>query len=234
MGARCRRRPPETTLSYRRKHRSSAAAYTGFELSLTANLGSVVQLFFKTALEPTFSAAKSLSTPLVAGSHVYAFDFSVNPAWTGTVTQLRLDPSNAATSVSLDYIRPLVSSSLPAPPSALTAIAENDDQMILHWNDHSGNERGFVLERSLDGVNFTQIVQTPANVTSALDFGLKPERNYHYQVKAVNSHGSSAYAGAQAQTAAVVASDLWFSPAVGAADFTQLFTAPSAGRQGAA
>ena len=83
---------------------------------------------------------------------------------------------------------------LPAAPSALTATPTTT-QVKLTWTDNAaGNESGFVIQRSTDGVNFTQIGTTTTGVTTYTDStGLVAGTTYSYRVAATNSLGNSGY-----------------------------------------
>ena len=50
----------------------------------------------------------------------------------------------------------------PAAPTNLAATLQAGPQVRLTWRDNATNESGFVIERSTDGVNFTQIATAPA------------------------------------------------------------------------
>jgi hypothetical protein len=80
----------------------------------------------------------------------------------------------------------------PAAPTALAASAASGSQIDLSWADNSGNEDGFQIERSDDGVNFSSIATPPANTTTYADTGLTPNTTHHYRVRAYNSAGVSA------------------------------------------
>lgn len=66
------------------------------------------------------------------------------------------------------------------------------------WTDNSGNETGFILERSLNNAPFAMIGGGPlaANVTSVVDATLTQSATvdnvYRYRVMAANSAGRSA------------------------------------------
>jgi fibronectin type 3 domain-containing protein len=81
----------------------------------------------------------------------------------------------------------------PAAPSALTATAVSTSQINLAWSDNATNEQGFKIERSDNGVNFSQIATVEANVTTYSNMGLQANRRYYYRVRAYNSAGNSAY-----------------------------------------
>jgi gliding motility-associated-like protein len=87
----------------------------------------------------------------------------------------------------------------PAPPNAptgLAGIATSGDEINLTWTDNSANENSFVIERSIDGTNFTEIGNVPVNTTSYTDnAGLLINTLYYYRVKAVSTTlGGSTYA----------------------------------------
>jgi titin len=75
---------------------------------------------------------------------------------------------------------------------------QSGPKVRLAWRDNATNETGFVIERSTDGVNFTQIATAPARAgtgnTSYIDTTVAAaDLTYTYRVKAVNPVGSSAY-----------------------------------------
>ena len=79
-------------------------------------------------------------------------------------------------------------------PSSLLAIAISHNQITLTWADHSNNETGFVIERSLtSGAGFVEIHTTSANIITYTDLLLEPSTTYYYRVKAINATHSSKY-----------------------------------------
>jgi hypothetical protein len=94
----------------------------------------------------------------------------------------------------------------PAAPDNLAASPVSYSQVNLTWSDNADNESGFKVERSPDGIAWTQIATTAANATSYSDTGLTASTTYYYQVQATNSLGDSAYSNiASAQTQALPA-----------------------------
>ena len=81
----------------------------------------------------------------------------------------------------------------PAAPSNLAATAASQTQINLTWTDNANNETGFIVERSLNGVNgWTQIATPAANATSfSNNSGLSPSTQYFYRVRATNGVGPS-------------------------------------------
>ena len=91
---------------------------------------------------------------------------------------------------------------LPSAPTGLAATLVSSNQINLSWTDTAaGNENGFIIQRSTDGVNFTQIATTGAGVTAYADTAnLVVGTTYSYRVAATNSLGNSGYSNASSAT----------------------------------
>lgn len=64
----------------------------------------------------------------------------------------------------------------------------------LQWNDNSGNEEGFTIERGAASEGpFTVLGNVSANIVTFVDPNLSLATQYCYRVKAFNSVGGSAY-----------------------------------------
>jgi fibronectin type 3 domain-containing protein len=81
--------------------------------------------------------------------------------------------------------------SVPPAPTGLTATVVSATQINLAWADGTG-ETGYRVERSTDGVTWTAVGTTGANVTTFSNTGLTAATTYRYRVFATNSAGSSA------------------------------------------
>ena len=81
----------------------------------------------------------------------------------------------------------------PFAPAGPAAQRITPTQVKLVWADQSSTEQGFRIERSLDGVNFTQISTVGSNVTSMVDSNLNAFTSYYYRVRAYNTLGNSSY-----------------------------------------
>ncbi len=84
----------------------------------------------------------------------------------------------------------------PAPPAApgnLDATPAGSSAITVSWSDRSSDESGFKLERSQDGVNFSQIASLQANNSSYRDDNLSPDTLYSYRARAWSSVGNSDY-----------------------------------------
>jgi hypothetical protein len=82
---------------------------------------------------------------------------------------------------------------LPAAPSGLYVTASVANELLLRWTDNANNEADFILQRSTDRVNFTQILDGTSNTISFPDTGLTPGATYYYRVCAYNEGGTSAW-----------------------------------------
>jgi len=81
----------------------------------------------------------------------------------------------------------------PAAPGALKATAASKSQINLTWADNSSNETGFKVERSTDGVTYTQLATLAVNSTSYASTSLSAGKKYYFRVSAYNANGNSAY-----------------------------------------
>ena len=83
---------------------------------------------------------------------------------------------------------------VPVPPSGLVARAVSSSQINLTWQDNSGNESGFMIQRANSSSGpWTQIGIVGANVTSCTHTGLAASTTYYYRVCAYDASGNSGY-----------------------------------------
>jgi hypothetical protein len=106
--------------------------------------------------------------------------------------------NNTATTVAGYRVSSGSTSPAPAPtaptaPSNLVASSVAYNAVAVHWNDNSPNESGFKLQRSTDGVNFTEIASLGAGTVAFTDSTVNASRSYYYRVSAYNSAGGSGY-----------------------------------------
>jgi len=88
----------------------------------------------------------------------------------------------------------------PRAPGALTATPASSTRVDLSWQDLAGNETGFKIERSADGVNFSQIATAGANATGYSDTTVTAGKTYTYRVYAYNAYGNSDYSNLASAT----------------------------------
>ena len=123
---------------------------------------------------------------LVAGQNT----ITINPISGSTDEGLWLSAAWVYDAIELDI--PTTSPAIPAAPDNLTANA-TDSQINLVWTDNSTNEVNFLIERSIDGTNFTLIGAVTFAVTNFADRTISPGMTYLYRVRARNAGSDSAY-----------------------------------------
>jgi hypothetical protein len=196
----------------------TATQGTSFNITVTAldSANDTVTFYAGTVHFTSSDTAASLpaNSTLTNGTGTFAVTLNTTGSQTVTATDTANSSITGSATVS-------VSVSVPAAPSNLKATAAAANQINLAWTDNSSNESGFLIERSTDDVNFTQIGSVAADVTSYSDTGLTTGTTYYYRVRAYNASGDSAY------------SNTAHSVAVGAAASFRV-SAPSTKAQGTA
>ncbi|MFO1457880.1 MAG: metallophosphoesterase [Verrucomicrobiota bacterium] len=87
-----------------------------------------------------------------------------------------------------------IPTSLPAAPINLIASSPRTATVNLNWTDMASNEDGFKVERSFNGVDWTQINTTGVNVTFySNSAGVVSGTQIRYRVRAYNALGNSPY-----------------------------------------
>ena len=81
---------------------------------------------------------------------------------------------------------------VPSAAANLAATAVSAAQINLSWQDTSGNESGFRIERRTGAGTWTQVASVGANVTSYNNTGLAPGTTYGFRVIAFHTSGSGA------------------------------------------
>ncbi len=79
------------------------------------------------------------------------------------------------------------------PPSNLKANALSSTNIGLSWTDNSTNESGFKIEKSQDGIAYTQVGTVGPNVVTYTHGSRLPATLYYYRVRAYDSTSNSAY-----------------------------------------
>lgn len=143
---------------------------------------------YRCASAPFQVRLRTFASPLI--------DYRGNP----TGVSYEADPVNAAdgpralnqTAATVAAFRaPVIM--VPQAPSALVAMGSGSSVVGLAWRDNAVTETGFKVQRSGDGVNFTEIATLAANTTTYSDTTVAPATTYTYRVAAYNSAGQSEY-----------------------------------------
>src|SRR5262249_51693855 len=86
---------------------------------------------------------------------------------------------------------------VPAAPANLSAATNSSSQITLTWDPVAltggAEARQIDVERSTDGVNFTQVAVTSRDATRFVDTGLSSAVDYFYRIRSENSLGASGY-----------------------------------------
>jgi hypothetical protein len=78
-------------------------------------------------------------------------------------------------------------------PEHLSAWTSAPGTVVLHWFDASENEAGYKVERSSNGIDFSQVATLGADATSYVDNDAAAATRYYYRVRAFNGRGNSKY-----------------------------------------
>ena len=81
---------------------------------------------------------------------------------------------------------------VPSAPTTLVATELSSTEVELTWQDNSGNEDGFIIERQENGGGYSELTTTSADVTSYNDLTVGAGISYDYRIKAINGAGESA------------------------------------------
>lgn len=149
---------------------------TGFKVERSTGNGSTWSPLASVGANTTTYSDTGLPASATYSYRVYAYNSAGNSGYSNTASATTLAPP-----------------AVPNPPTGLSATAASSSQINLKWTDNSNNESGFKIERSIDGVDFTQITTLGPSVTSYQDTGLSRNTRYYYRVCAYNSAGNSAY-----------------------------------------
>ena len=87
-----------------------AQSFPIIQIRMSVSSGSTAQVFFITDADTEYDEAKSQRFSITGHRqfHIYTIDMSTAPGWTGTITQLRLDPVDTQGAIDIDYIRLLM------------------------------------------------------------------------------------------------------------------------------
>jgi fibronectin type 3 domain-containing protein len=120
------------------------------------------------------------------------------------LSQIQRDLRNACKFEALEG-RSMLSASILAAPSALTATATAPTDVALHWTDNAPAATGYYVLRSTDNVHFSQIANISGGSTrNYADSATTSGTKYYYQVKAFDAATTSAASAAASATTPLV------------------------------
>jgi len=165
---------------------ATAASSSGINLAWTDN--STNETGFR--IERKTGASSTYSEVASVGANVTSYaDTGLSAS---TTYYYRVSAYN--TNDNSDYSNEANDTTLPAPPSGLSATAASSSGINLAWTDNSTNENGFRIERKTGASStYSEVASVGANVTSYADRGLSASTTYYYRVRAYNTNDNSDY-----------------------------------------
>jgi titin len=160
----------------------NAANETSFQLQRSTNNGGNWTTINNPAANATAYANTGLTANTTYWYRIRAVNAAGNSAW-----------SNVAS------VTTPGAGGVPVAPSNLRVTTVTRTSITLAWNDNSTDETDFQIQRSTDGINFTNLGNSPANATGGTDSALTPNTNYWYRVRARNAAGNSAWSNVVSQ-----------------------------------
>lgn len=107
------------------------------------------------------------------------------------LTSCDLDPP---TEINWDNPWDAMNPNPPRAPEGAEAQPISITEILFQWDDMSGNEDGFKIERKTGASGqWSQIIQVAASVTEYLNTDLSRDTKYYYRIRAFNDAGNSGY-----------------------------------------
>lgn len=172
----------------------ASGAVCSFQVNLYETTGKVEFVYRSDTFTANLASASIGLTSTAIGSGNY---LSVNNAGTSVSSTTEANiTTKRVTGRTYGFTSPI-----PTAPGSLTFTAVVLSSMTLNWTDLSTNERGFVIYRSTDGINYSFVNQVAAGTTSSSQTGLATGTTYYWKVYAITEGGmSNSLNGTQATT----------------------------------
>jgi len=185
---------------------TASAAVVSFQVKLTETTGKIDFIYRPEAGTLTSASASVGIAATATGSGSY---LSLNGSGAiSSISETNSLATKPATGQSFSFTPPV-----PNAPTALTFTSVTATGMTLNWTDNASNERGFIIYRSTDNVNFTYMSQVGASVTTSAQAGLSYNTTYYWKVQAISEGGaSSALSGNQVTPCVTPAAPVVVSP----------------------
>jgi hypothetical protein len=172
---------------------ATATSMTSTQLKWIDNLTNVTSLTLERSTDGiNFTAIATLA--------VDATKFTDNGLTANTLYYYRLDARDGAGDHAYSEVYSAQTGALPG-PTKLTAVATDVATILLAWTDNTSDALGYYVERSRDGVSWSQVAKVGPTATSYVSKGLTSGVQYYYRVRAYNSVGTSVYSNTAIATA---------------------------------
>ncbi|WP_307845011.1 multicopper oxidase domain-containing protein [Actinotalea solisilvae] len=158
----------------------------------------------------TWTTVGTLTQPLAGNTHgTRTFRDPTSNASTAylyrVVSRNTVGYGSGLPSTTVQSVSGAVGVNAPATPTGLAATAQAGPRVALAWSDRAGNETGYVVQRSTDGVTWSTLATLARNTTSYSDTTVALGASYSYRVGATNVAGTAFGAPAVVSVAAPVA-----------------------------
>ena len=144
---------------------------------------------YKLKVERKEASSKSYSTLSILDSNISSYsdtnNIKLDTRYYYRITAFNSNNVSASSSEYYIYTGP------PLPADSLNADILSYSKVTLNWEDDSNNELGFIIERKTNSLDFTEIAQVPANVTTYTDTTLSIENTYTYRIIPYNPYGNA-------------------------------------------
>lgn len=206
---------PGTTYTYRVAARNAIGSSAWTQSAAVSTPRAAPAAVSILQANPISSTGISLSWSNVADESGYRIEYVLDENWI-TLTTLAADVTNFTDTLTPEVTRqyrvisfnesgaaapsPVVSATtLPLPPAApqsLTAILDETGAISLSWLDNSTNETEFMLERSVNGGEWSALATLPPDATAYADAPVLASTVYAYRVRAIGLGGTGEYSDA--------------------------------------
>ena len=173
----------------------AAAAVSSSQINLTWTDNAVNETGFK--LERSTDGVNFMQLNFLPKN---AIKYSVTGLAPSTTYHFRLRAYDGPNHSTYSNVPSATTHAAPAAPSNLTATAVSSNRINMTWTDNATNEGGFKLERSTDGVNFSQIAVFQPNTTSFGNTGLTSATSYQFRIRAYEGVNHSAFSNVASAT----------------------------------
>ena len=132
---------------------------------------------------------------------------------------------NVVTTPTTTWTTPAATVTPPPAATSWSAATGGTNAVTINWANVA-NEQGYIVQRSTDGWNFSEITRVNADVTTYTNYGLATGTTYYYRIQSYNAGGTSNGPTASASTASAViaapATPGWLSGAASGTDSVNL------------
>jgi len=190
---------PGTNITAPTNLSATATSATGVDLAWTPGSGANGYYLYRSTNGGAYgkiatlgSSVKTYADASVAASTAYSY-------YVVGYSKSTLSAQSNVASVSTPASAPVT---LPAAAANLAVTGASASSISLSWSDLAGNESGYHVYRSSDGVNYAQVASLAANSQAFTDSGLPAGTAFSYEVSAWNSAGETLTAPVSGSTSA--------------------------------